>query len=205
MAQCTWLALFTISIALLQCSSSSLEEDTYSSLDTDSTNNQHDAVLHGAEHGGTTRHLAGISPKKAAPAKRISRTRGHASSTFTPSSLHQIQVLPAGVGAGGGEGEGEGQARGNASTGIGNEWEQISYKGGAVMSDANVMLIFYGSWTSPQSKSTMAILQNFVANLNGSPWYNVNRYYTTQNTPFDARAPAAPVKTSPPSPKPRKK
>lgn len=205
MARSTWLALFTISIALLQCSSSSLEKDTYSSLDTFSTNKQHDSVLHGAEHGGTARHLAGISPKKSAPAKRISRTRGHASSTFAPSSIQQMQVLPAGVGSGGGEGEGEGQARGNASTGIGNIKEQISYHGGSVMSDANVMLIFYGSWTSPQAKSTMAILQHFVANLDGSPWYNVNRYYTTQNTPFDARAPAAPVKTSPPSPKTRRK
>ena len=52
---------------------------------------------------------------------------------------------------------------------------QMEHAGGAVMTDADVVLIFYGTWDTARAKEMRTILTYFTANLNNSSWYNVNR------------------------------
>jgi hypothetical protein len=43
------------------------------------------------------------------------------------------------------------------------------------MTHADVFIIYYGSWSTSQAATTMALLNYFVAHLNGSAWYSINR------------------------------
>jgi hypothetical protein len=101
-----------------------------------------------------------------------------------------------------------------ATTGSTEGLLQMEHAGGDVMVDANVVLIFYGSWDTQRARDMRNILTYFTANLNNSTWYNVNRYYTKQPPPFNphpddvtilsrnAQAAAAPPPPPPGTPSP---
>ncbi|CAO3627775.1 unnamed protein product [Mucor hiemalis] len=54
--------------------------------------------------------------------------------------------------------------------------------GGGILQDkVNVYVIFYGNWSSTQSKQDQATFLNFVDNISTSPWFSLFKQYTDAN------------------------
>ncbi len=56
----------------------------------------------------------------------------------------------------------------------------IQYHGGPVLSTAqgvNVYFIWYGNWSSPSDTAAQSIVTDFIKNLGGSPYFNMNATY----------------------------
>jgi len=56
----------------------------------------------------------------------------------------------------------------------------IQYHGGPVLSTAqgvNVYFIWYGNWSSPSDRAAQSIVTDFIKNLGGSPYFNINTTY----------------------------
>src|SRR6266403_6148349 len=56
----------------------------------------------------------------------------------------------------------------------------IRYHGGPVMSTAqgvNVYFIWYGNWSSPSDTAAQSIVTDFIKNLGGSRYFNINTTY----------------------------
>jgi hypothetical protein len=59
------------------------------------------------------------------------------------------------------------------------ETDPMMYFGGPVMTaPINVYVIWYGQWSDT---STAPIVQNFISNLGGSPWFKINSLYFQQS------------------------
>ncbi len=51
----------------------------------------------------------------------------------------------------------------------------MTYHGGWVMGNADVIIIWYGGWTATATVNTPSTISTMTKFLGASPWYNVNR------------------------------